>query len=429
MARAGEEGASDPSTETDFIPRGEPEYLYTDNGAFRLGDPEEWRGPSDSGNSILTYVLALKIEQFTTNPKAMLTEMDAFRRAAHGQPFNRWDAPLMNLLDDLRDLLGAHPVGLTPEALRHYLDLRLECLHVTGWRLGGNSLPTVPGLGADTVESADANSNGDDGGGVAGPEKPLGSGKGVDDVVFNHIRAAYKAPGMAPLKDYLDFLALAVIANHRIDVVVAPQSPEVPKYLDKEGQTTYTTRDYPKLEKLTAEFLAEHPRSGKREAARLLYARALYNASRPTLFYKYAVWPESEHFAGGNIIGTHRREPFDPRKIGEALNAYDKEFPHGRYASEIRNLRALLAWRTQDWNIALDLTLAALDDPQAPDLQPEAAFRLANIFSEGLCDETERARLLTAIKARPAAVKRLREYLEKCDHPLRMIKSWVASQL
>ena len=44
----------------------------------------------------------------------------------------------------------------------------------------------------------------------------------------------------------------------------------------------------------------------------------------------------------------------------QGLNAYDREFPHGRYAGEIRNLRGLLAWRTQDWPLALDLTLQTL---------------------------------------------------------------------
>ena len=236
--------------------------------------------------------------------------------------------------------------------------------------------------------------------------------------MFNDIRAAYQQPELAPFKDYLDFLAIAVVANHRITVPVPGQ--------EKDGQPlTYTSRDYPKVEKLTEAFLNEHPHSRKREAARLLYARAIYDASRPRLVQQLAVWPRSGTFASKLIRTPQRVEPFDPPRLGAALNAYDKEFPQGRYAADIRNLRGLLAWRTQDWKIALDLTLKTLGDKNAPDLRPEAALRLANLFSDGLADDTERAHLLAAIRAQPGAPEKLRAYLEVCDGPLRSIKSWL----
>ena len=63
---------------------------------------------------------------------------------------------------------------------------------------------------------------------------------------------------------------------------------------------------------------------------------------------------------------THRQQAVEPQKIGAALNAYDREFPHGRYADDIRNLRGLLAWRTQDWRLAVDLTLQTMTESAQP---------------------------------------------------------------
>ena len=179
------------------------------------------------------------------------------------------------------------------------------------------------------------------------------------------------------------------------------------------------------MEKLTETFLNEHTHSRKREAARLLYARAIYDASRPRLVQQFAVWPQSGTFASQFLSIPQRVEPFDPARLGSALNAYNKEFPQGRYAADIRNLRGLLAWRTQDWTIALDLTLKTLADKDAPDLQPEAALRLANIFSDGLTDDTERFHLVAAIRAQPGATEKLRAYLKVCDEPLRSLKNWL----
>ena len=160
-----------------------------------------------------------------------------------------------------------------------------------------------------------------------------------------------------------------------------------------------------------------------------MYARALYRASRPRLRAKFAVWPESGHFASGRVIVTIRQAPFEPQKIGAALNAYDREFPGGRYAGEILNLRGLLAWRTQDWKLALSLTEQTIADEHDADLQAQARLRLVNIFVDGLKDETERAVCLAAIKAQPGASKKLREFLPNSPYPLQAMRSWIMSQL
>jgi hypothetical protein len=379
---------------------GEPEYVWSDENAFG----NVTRAASDGGagfKGAVGRILALPTSPLLSNPAQLAKEVKDIRQALHDAYTERNDAFLLNFVDDLTDFLQEPAAKLTPAAVKRYIGLRAECMSVEAWGWSGQGLPPVPGA----TEGA------------------------IDDTVLAHIREAYKAPGMAAFKDYLDFMALAVIANHPIAVPVPGETDTKDSEDGKPQPVTYRSRDYPKLAKLAEGFLVDYPRSHKREAARLLYARALYAASRPTVREKFAVWPASEHFASGTILATHRREPFDPRKLGSALNAYDKEFPKGRYAGEIRNLRALLAWRTQDWKIALDLTLKALEDKSAPDLQAEAAVRLANVFVEGLTDETERARCLGAIKACPGAPERLQAYLEKCGYPLHALKSWLLAQL
>ena len=132
------------------------------------------------------------------------------------------------------------------------------------------------------------------------------------------------------------------------------------------------------------------------------------------------------------IQKSYQREALDPKRVLGALDDYDREFPHGRYAAENRNLRAMTLWRMHEWGQALDMTLAQLDDKSKPDLQPEAAVRLANIFAD-LAQAEHRADLLDAIRSRPAALLRLKQFLEKGPkdrtHPLRYLASYLNDQL
>ena len=129
---------------------------------------------------------------------------------------------------------------------------------------------------------------------------------------------------------------------------------------------------------------------------------------------------------------SYQREPFDPKRVLGALDQYDREFPNGRYAAEVRNLRAMTLWRTHDWPATLDLTLAQFSDATKRELVPEAALRLANIFA-ALEEPESRADLLAAIKARPAAIPLLKKFLEKSGadrtHPLRYLVSYIGDQL
>jgi hypothetical protein len=129
---------------------------------------------------------------------------------------------------------------------------------------------------------------------------------------------------------------------------------------------------------------------------------------------------------------AYQHEPFDPKRVLGALDEYDREFPKGRYAAEVRNLRGMTLYRTHEWAAALDLTVAQFADKTKPELKTEAAIRLANIFA-ALEDAQFRADVLDAIKARPAATPLLKQFLEKSatdrTHPLRYLVSYLSDQL
>jgi hypothetical protein len=385
---------------------GEPEYRWDDTDEWGTTiideNDEQTRAAEKKADDLTQSVLRLNVPRLTSNPAGLAEQIGHLRKLLRADNPGKYGLFLTNFLDDMADFLQEPAATLMPAAVARYLQLRIEMLSVEHWGYypGDSGLPPVPGSTPATLNAT----------------------------VLTHIRAAYQEPDLAPFKDYLDFLAMAVVANEKINV---PASGET---MDKDGvaaaqPVTYVSRDYPKIAELAGNFLRDYPHSRKRAAARLLYARALYAASRPHLRRKSATWPECPHFGGGWIVVTDRQAPFDPRKVGAALNASDREFPHGLYAPDIRNLRGLLAWRTQDWPLALDLTLQTLADGSNPVLQEEAGRRLRNIFVTGLTDDTERAHCLAAIKARPDAAAKLRAYLPDSPYPLRAIRSWLQAQL
>ena len=391
----------------DHLPYGEPEYRWNEpDEAGDSGGADPSGGASGESIAGLTKAaVALGGPDDTAHPERMAKEVARLRAKLRAERPGSYEMFLANYLDDLSDFLQEPAAKLTPAAVKRYVELRIECMSVECWDGDGgeSGLPPVP----------------DDPGGK------------LNETVLAHVREAYRAPEMAAFKDYLDFLVLAVIANASFEVPV-PGEMEDAKDTDEPGKkepVTYTSRDYPTLARLTDGFLNDYPHSRKREAARLLYARALYAESRPRVRERFAVWPQTGHFASGTIIVTHRQQAVEPQKIGAALNAYDREFPHGRYADDIRNLRGLLAWRTQDWRLAVDLALQTMAEARDPSLQYDALRRLQNVFVDGLTDETERPGCLAAIRSRPAAVKQLREFLPKSPYPLQVLTSWLLAQL
>jgi hypothetical protein len=209
---------------------------------------------------------------------------------------------------------------------------------------------------------------------------------------------------------------------------------DIPDVKETEGHALYMSRDYAGMEKMARDFLAKYPKSKKREAAMFVLARSVQALSRPYLIMAGVPLTGTDPKAGLTEIQqkSYQREPFDPKRVLGALDQYDREFPNGRYAAEVRNFRAMTLYRTHDWPVTLDLTLAQFADTTKPELKPEAAVRLANIFA-ALEDAEFRADLLPAIKMRPAAIPLLKKFVEKSasdrTHPLRYLASYLGDQL
>ena len=207
----------------------DPEYAVSDHGAFSPGKKADPAYHDPVGDGGLAAVAMLRTSDSLSDPARFAREVTALRRTIHAGLTSPYDDYLQNCLDDLSDFLKEDRAKLTPTAIRRYVGLRVESLAVESWASGGSGeAAKVLGLTLENEDSDDPTG------------QLLGHGKGVDDKVFNDIRAAYKQPELAPFKDYLDFMAIAVVANHRITVTVPGQ--------EKDGQPlTYTSRDYPEV--------------------------------------------------------------------------------------------------------------------------------------------------------------------------------------
>ncbi len=305
----------------------------------------------------------------------------------------REDVTTANCLDDIAQFLSEP--NLSDEARAAYVNLRLDLLHRTHW-----------------------------------PDSPVDPGISVqdsDDAVAAEIDAAEKNPALQSFHDYLDFCRIGLVAGERIGV-----QTDIPGAKELDG-ATYYSRDFAKIEKMTRDFLAKYPRSHKREAAMFVLARAIYSLSCPYILCVEVQAPGSEP---GDVTDTvqkvHRREPFDPKRVIQSLDDYDRAFPKGRYAADVRDIRAATLWRMGQWDKALDLTLAQITDKVSGDLLSDAETRLANIFAE-LANVEHRPQVLEAIRKHPACIPYLTAYVgaatDERAHPLRYLQRYLSDQL
>jgi TolA-binding protein len=323
------------------------------------------------------------------------TEVRELRDQTQRLIANVGDDYWINLLDDLVQFFSEP--NLTPKMQQTYVNIRLDVLHRTN--LSERTSPKI--------------STKDD----------------TDEAVAAEIQEAQRDPANKPIADYLEICLLGLKAGARI-----PVDTDIPDAKEDNGKAVYMSRDYAGMEKMARDFLAKYPRSKKREAALFVLARAVQALSRPYIITVGVPVPGIT--VKDSLIETqqksYQREPFDPKRVLGALDDYDREFPNGRYAAEVRNLRAMTLWRTHDWPATLDLTLAQFTDPGHADLKPEAAVRLANIFA-ALEDASSRADVLAAIRARPAAIPFLKKFLAASSsdrtHPLRYLASYLNDQL
>ena len=225
----------------------------------------------------------------------------------------------------------------------------------------------------------------------------------TDQALLADIQEALGDRRMKAASDFLSYLRCAVVANHFEDIRFPGADKSGEKY-------TYRSRNFVRLAQMTTEFLQEHPKTPKHEAALFLHAKALHHGMRPAVFDPGSIWPNAPRWEGGSAPITLEQIPFNATRLRAALDRVEREFPRGRYSAEIRDFRADLALRTGDLNTALSLTLAQLDDTSKPSLHNSGSTRLAALFDR-LTDSAVRPELMVAIKATPRARERLLEFI------------------
>jgi TolA-binding protein len=367
-------------------------YPYDDFGAF--GQENSDNRDRSVWNDITKRVALLPEKARSGEPATMATEIRELDALVTKNLADIDDATCANFVDDLAQFLSEP--NITREMLKIYVPIRFDVLESNDWERPG---------------------------GTPDPHRK------TDDEIRIEIDAALRNPIMQPVADFLEFSRIGLKAGDRTSV-----ETDIVDLKGDNGKATYKSRDHAGMEKMARDFLKKYPRSRKREAALFVIARSVQALSRPFVCDVGLPVPGSapadENF--DIVQKSSQREAFDPKHVLGALDDYDREFPRGRYAAENRNLRAMTLWRMQEWGQALDLTLVQLDDKSKPDLQPEAAVRLANIFAD-LARAEYRADLLAAIRSRPTALLRLKQFLEKGPkdraHPLRYLASYLNDQL
>jgi TolA-binding protein len=366
-------------------------YLYDDFGAFPRRDAEA--ADYAARNDMMKRIAQLPEKAQAASPATLAAEVQALDAWMRKNATDIDDAITANFLDDLAQF-STEP-NITPEMQKIYVGIRFDVLESNGF--------------ARSRETSDS------------PRKK-------DSDIVAEIDAALKNPVMQPVADYLEFSLIGLKSGDRTQV-----ETDIPDAKADNGKATYTSRDHAGMEKMARDFLQKYPGSRKREAALFVIARSVQALSRPQVLEVGVSRPGS----GGEeeievVPKEYQREPFDPKRVLGALDEYDREFPKGRYAADVRNLRAMTLWRMHDWPRALELTLAQFEDKSKPDLQPEAGVRLVNIFAE-LAKAEFRADVLDAIRARPAAMPPLKLFLAKAaadrGHPLRYLVSYISDQV
>ncbi|MEO7951952.1 MAG: tetratricopeptide repeat protein [Chthoniobacterales bacterium] len=368
-------------------------YPFHDFGGFGLAANEQSSEEAGIDSEVRKRVALLPEKAELAEPAQFATEVRQLDAAARSRLTSISDATLINFLDDLAQFSSGP--NLTREMLKTYVPIRFMVLQSNGWE-------------------------------QPGPEEPATT---KDDQIRAKIDAALRTPEMQAVADYLEFSRIGLLSGDRTEMET--------DIIDPKGDGAHVslkTRNYTEMAKLARDFLKKYPRSRKREAALFVLARSVQALSRPYLCEIGVPAPGTTPEEGvfDVVQKSYQPEPFKPEPVLAALDDYDREYPNGRYAAEVRNLRGVTLWRIHDWGKALDLTMAQLQDDSKQDLQPEASVRLANIFAD-LEQAEYRADLLEAIRVRPAAIKYLRPFLERASkdrkHPLRYLQAYLGDQL
>lgn len=186
----------------------------------------------------------------------------------------------------------------------------------------------------------------------------------------------------------------------------------------------------PDMVKRMNDFLTRFPNSPKREAA---MTRLAVNTVRSSLYrcgITNLVWPNSP-WAGAYVHPFIERDAvLDEGAVFKLLDAYEKEFPRGRYLAEVHLARALACLETHRFEEALRLLSGILDDASKHDLHHHASLRIAYVFMQ-LVDLDQRAQTIAAIRAVPQCQPYLQRFMhsDTCGARLQLMRDWLSAEL
>lgn len=176
------------------------------------------------------------------------------------------------------------------------------------------------------------------------------------------------------------------------------------------------------------EFLVKFPQSVKREAA---LARLAINTLRQFRCHCGMAWIDKFEEATTAYAGflIERGMPFDRKVVTAALDAYDREFPQGRYHWDVLLMRGIAAAESHDWSAALRDLVAVLENPEQRSLHLDASNNLCALFMELLTPE-QRPAIVQAVKSTPGAWQKLDTFIHSptCGWRLRVLQDWLEAQ-
>ena len=176
------------------------------------------------------------------------------------------------------------------------------------------------------------------------------------------------------------------------------------------------------------DFLARFPHSVKREAALARLAINTLRQSRCHCGMSRFDWGLETTTAYAQFA-IERGISFDRAAVTAALDAYDREFPQGRYHWDVRLMRGIAAAEAHDWPTAMHHLVAVLENPDQRSLHLDASNNLCAIFMELLTPE-QRPEVIKAIKSTPGAWQKLDAFIHSptCGWRLRVLLGWLETQ-
>jgi|GEM_PF-1490775 len=175
-------------------------------------------------------------------------------------------------------------------------------------------------------------------------------------------------------------------------------------------------------------FLKEFPTSPKREAA---LARLAINTLRQSRCHAGMNWIDAVAEASTAYAGfkIERGIAFDQQAVVQALGNYARDFPHGRYAWDLRLVRAIADSEAHEWRPALEGFVEVLNNPSKRDLHLDASNNLGELFMQ-LLEPIQRTGIVSAIKSTPGAWDKLDAFIHSptCGWRLRVLEGWLEAQ-